>query len=133
MEKYATIDETDFPLVRVTFTGAKSTDANFQTYLNENKACYRHQRSLGILFDASNASIPSLKHQQMQAAWLKENSNLMVDFCVGTAYVIPNAAIRAILKMIFSFQKQPVPYSIFEHIHEAEQWLQSVLSKDKIN
>lgn len=133
MEKYATIDETTFPLVRVTFTGAKSTDENFQTYLNENKDCYRHQRSIGILFDASNASIPSLKHQQMQAAWLKENRNLMVDFCVGTAYVIPNAAIRAILKMIFSFQKQPVLYRIFEYTQEAEQWLQSILPKEKIN
>jgi hypothetical protein len=78
---------------------------------------------LVIIFDASKASIPSLSHQKMQANWLKENEELMRNFCSGTAYIIPNAAIRAILKMIFSFQNQPVPYKIFERQAEAEAWV----------
>ncbi|WP_245531131.1 hypothetical protein [Belliella baltica] len=58
----------------------------------------------------------------MQADWLKENKNLMEDYCCGTAYVISNLAIRAILKMIFSIQKQPVPYKIFEKQEDAVAW-----------
>ncbi|UJP64343.1 STAS/SEC14 domain-containing protein [Mongoliitalea daihaiensis] len=132
MEPYAIIDESSLPLVNIQFTGTKSTDENFQAYLQGTKDCYRNQEKLGIIFDASNASIPSLKHQQMQAAWLKENKNLMELYCVGTAYVIPSAAIRAILRVIFSFQKQPVPYEIFESTKEAKNWLESVFSKDLI-
>lgn len=123
MDSYAIIDESSFPLIRIGYTGIKSTDQNFQTYLDQTKACYRHGKPLVIIFDASRASIPSLSHQKMQANWLKENEELMKIFCVGTAYVIPNAAIRAILKMIFSFQKQPVPYQIFEREVEAEAWV----------
>lgn len=76
-----------------------------------------------MLFDASKATIPALSHQKMQAKWLKENEALMKNFCTGTAYVIPNPAIRAILRVIFSFQTQPVPYQIFESTSKAEIWL----------
>lgn len=131
MEAYAIIDESDFPVVRIRFTGANSTDDNFQAYLDQNKACYRLGKKLAIIFDASQASIPALSHQKMQANWLKENQKLMQKYCTGTAYVIPNAAIRAILKMIFSFQKQPVPYKIFEKEEEAEIWVKGCLSKNR--
>lgn len=123
MEPYAIIDESSFPLVTIRFTGNKSTDQNFKAYLEETKACYRFEKPLSIIFDASNATIPSFSHQKMQANWLKDNMELMTKFCKGTAYVIPNAPIRAILKMIFSFQKQPVPYKIFETTTEAQEWV----------
>jgi hypothetical protein len=129
MNRYAIVDESTFPLIRITFTGSKSSDENFQTYLNQTKACYRHEKKIAIIFDASKASIPAISHQKMQADWLKDNKKLMRDYCVGTAYIIPNAAIRAILKLIFSFQKQPVPYKILEHEFEATEWVKGVIVK----
>lgn len=130
MEPYATIDTSKFPLVRIRFTGSKSTDQNFREYLNETKACYQVKKRLSIVFDASEATIPSFSHQKMQANWLKENRELMESYCAGTAYIIPNAAIRTILKMIFSLQKQPVPYQVFEKEKEAVAWAKQVLSND---
>jgi hypothetical protein len=123
MDSYAIIDRSDFPIIRIRFTGSKSTDDNFQAYLDDTQACYLSKKRLAIIFDASNASVPARSHQKMQANWLKENEQLMTDFCAGTAYIIPNAAIRVILKLIFSFQKQPVPYRIFESIAEADTWV----------
>ena len=126
MQSYAIIDESRFPIVKVDFTGKKSSDGNFQAYLDETKACYRFGKRLAIIFDASNATIPSFAHQKMQANWLKENKELMQRFCAGTAYIIPNAGIRAILKMTFSLQKQPVPYQIFESEQESVAWVNSL-------
>jgi hypothetical protein len=126
MEPYAIIDESSFPLVRITFTGSKSTDQNFQTYLDQNKDCYRHKLKLAIIFDASNASIPALSHQKLQAKWLKDHNALMQAYCMGTAYIIPNIAVRAILNMIFSMQKQPVPYKIVKSQDEAANWVASL-------
>ncbi|MDN3205253.1 DUF7793 family protein [Algoriphagus sediminis] len=127
MKPYAEIDESKFPIIYVRFTGQKSTDENFQAYLDGNKNCYRHQKKLAILFDASKASLPSFKHQKMQADWLKENEDLMREYCLGTAYVISNPAVRMILKGIFALQKQPVPYEIFGRKEDAELWLKSRL------
>ncbi len=126
MNDYATIDESEFPLIRIRFTGEKSTDENFQRYLSQTRDCYRHKKKLAIIFDAREAGIPALSHQRMQADWLRENRGLMQDYCQGTAYVIPNKVIRAVLRVIFSLQKQPVPYKIFEKESEAEKWVRGL-------
>jgi hypothetical protein len=123
---YALIDESQRPLIRITFTGNKSTDENFSQYLNETQACYRGEEKIALLFDATHATLPALKHQQMQANWLKVHKKLMQNSCLGTAYLIPSPAIRIVLRMIFSMQKQPVPFRIFAEESSAMDWVKSL-------
>jgi hypothetical protein len=119
---YATVDQTGFPLITVTFTGEKSSNVNFKAYLKELDDCYFTKQNLAIVFDASNAVIPRFNHQKLQAKWLKENTDLMKQYCKGTAYVIPSKTIQWVLKMIFLLQKQPVPYKVFSTYKEAQLW-----------
>lgn len=126
---YAKVDQTAFPLITVTFTGEKSTSSNFRAYLKELDDCYFAQQKLAIVFDASNAVVPKISHQIMQAKWLKENTTLMEEYCLGTAYVIPNKTIQWVLKMIFMLQKQPVPYEVFSTYKEAQVWIWNQIQK----
>ncbi|MBZ9651759.1 STAS/SEC14 domain-containing protein [Psychroflexus montanilacus] len=119
---YATVDQTAFPLINVTFTGEKSTNANFKAYLKDLEDCYFSQQKLAIVFDATQAVIPKFSHQKLQAKWLKQNTTLMKEYCLGTAYVIPSKTIQWVLKMIFLLQKQPVPYEVFSTYKEAQVW-----------
>ena len=130
MNKYATIDSTQFPLILVRFTGEKATDENFPLYLQEVEAVYDRKNKIGILFDATEATLPGLKYQKMQAQWLKDNKSLMQNYCVGTAYVIPNLVIRNVLKAIFALQNQPVPYRICRDVSEAEEWLRTRINQN---
>ena len=132
MKQYAIID-VNKPIVKVTFTGEKSTDENFESYLSTLETIYEERKILTIIFDAQKASIPNISHQKMQAKWISEHWELIQTYCKGTAYVIPNMAIRAVLKMIFSFQKQPTPYKIFSNNEEAESWVKDLLSEEKHN
>ncbi|WMN07950.1 SpoIIAA family protein [Marivirga arenosa] len=129
MKTYATIDSSEESLIKVTFTGEKSTDENFNQYLSELSKIYDNRINLSIIFDARKAGIPKLSHQKKQATWLSEHWKLMEKYCNGTAYVISNAAIRAVLKVIFSFQNQPVPYKIFSTIDEAKEWVSTIDNK----
>lgn len=122
MPKYALVDDSQFPLIRITFTGNSAEDDNFDLYLTEMKAVYEQGSRLAILFDARNAVLPSLKHQKRQASWLTKNEKMLKRQCAGTAYVIDNLAIRLILKTIFSITPQPVPYKVFRYMDEAEEW-----------
>ena len=123
MKKYAEVDKTDFPIVVVTFTGSSADAENFPLYLHEIKQCYDNHNKLAIIFDATNAVFPGLNFQKMQAQWLEDNTQMMKDFCVGTAYVIPNIIIRNVLKTIFAFQRQPIPYVVCSEIATAENWI----------
>lgn len=127
MAAYAILDESSFPIVTVQFTGEAAADQNFQQYLDDVKALYKRKQTLALIFDARQAKLPSLKYQKMQAAWLKEHDQMMRSFCAGTAYIIPNAIIRSVLRAIFSLQQQPVPYQISATPEEAQEWAQRQL------
>ena len=123
MKKYATIDSSNHPTINVTFTGEQATDDNFVFYMQEVKAVYEQKKKVAIVFDATNAVFPAMKYQKMQADWLKENEQLMKDFCLGTAYIIPNLVIRNVLKAIFAFQKQQVEYLVCKNRTDAQIWI----------
>lgn len=129
MPKYAEIDVRNWPIVTVVFTGAAATKENFPVYLNEVKQCYESEQPLAILFDATQAVLPGIPYQKMQAQWLKDHAQLMKDYCKGTAYVIPNLIIRNVLKAIFTLQKQPVPYAVCSTYTEAHTWTKQQLER----
>lgn len=122
---YATVDTSHHPLVTVRFTGAAGTDDSFSQYLDEVLQAYEAGGRMGILFDATDATMPSYAHIRMQADWLEKHEALMASQCAGTAYVLPNVLVRTALKMIFALQKQPVPYAIFAEEQPAKEWLYS--------
>jgi hypothetical protein len=124
---YAVIDNSAFPIVKVSFTGEKSTDLNFHHYLKALKECYSHQQPLAIIFEATKAVIPKISHQKQQANWIKENWTLIQNQCQGTAYIIPSLIIQIALKSILLLQKQPVPYKVFSNEKEGKDWLKSLL------
>lgn len=126
---YAEVSTTSSPFIHVRFTGEAPNQENFSRYLQELKAIYAPKENLVILFDATKAVLPGLNFQKMQAEWLKENNQLMVDYCLGTAYIIPNLLIRNVLKAIFKFQPQPVPYRVCSNMFEAEEWANSKLGR----
>lgn len=134
MKPYAIVDSAKMPIVTVTFTGENSTDENFQQYLDDLENSYEDRKSITIIFEASQAVIPKLSHQKKQALWISKHWKMIQTYCRGTAYVIPNMAIRAVLKMIFSFQNQPAPYKVFSTLEEAENWVQTIiLEEDQIS
>jgi hypothetical protein len=128
MSLYAEIDKSRFPVVTVTFTGKSLSNDSFVEYLNELTALYAAKEKLAIIFDARNAPLPSLNQQQRQAAWLKENENVMREYCLGTAYVITKVAVRMILRMIFAITSQPVPFEVCSNMDDAEEWVMDQLS-----
>ncbi len=127
MKKYAEIDQSEFPVVKVVFTGEAAQADNFPLYLEEVKQSYDSKTALAIIFDASKAVFPGITYQKMQAQWLKDNAQLMKDFCKGTAYIIPNFIIRNVLQAIFAFQTQSAPYLVCSSYSEAEAWVKKQL------
>ncbi|NJL73795.1 MAG: STAS/SEC14 domain-containing protein [Saprospiraceae bacterium] len=122
MNSYAIVDDSAFPEVVITFTGEKADDDNFTKYLQDVLALYDRKEPLMLIFDATTATTPNVKYQKQQADWLKDQKDLMQTYCKGTAYVIPNPIIRTVLKGIFVFQTQPVPYKVVKTLEEARAW-----------
>jgi hypothetical protein len=130
VKKYAEVSIRFSRVMYVTFTGNEATDDNFPIYLEEIKKVYDQKTKIAIVFDATNAVFPAAKYQKMQAKYIKENENLIKEYCVGTAYIIPNIVIRNALKAIFKFQKQAAPYVIFKEMSESGPWINEQFKKN---
>jgi len=128
MPPYAIFDRTQAPIYLVTFTNNSADDNSFKSYLLELKKNYASETPMTVIFDARQAKIPSWKHQQMQATWLKENRSLIQEHCAGIAYVISNPIVKNVLKVILSLQSMPVSYIVTAHLEEAFEWSQRQLS-----
>ena len=126
MAAYAEISTTEFPLVIVRFTGEKANNQNFKEYLSHLDEVYLRRQKIALIFDATNASLPGLKYQKLQASWLKANTPLLKEYCLGTAYIIHSSAVKAILRMIFFLTPQPVPYNLFIEEEGARAWVGSL-------
>ncbi|MEO0789234.1 MAG: STAS/SEC14 domain-containing protein [Bacteroidota bacterium] len=127
MSTYAEFDRSQLPLIVIRFTGAKATPENFAEYLAELDRNYAPRKPFALVFELSKAPVPSLKYQRQQADWMKENQEVISQYCVGVAYVIPGTIMRGVLKSIFSFQKQPAPYKVVATITEGEEWANAQL------
>lgn len=119
---YASIHYGEYPMVWITFTGESPTRENFEAYLEMLTQAYEKQANLALIFDARRARFPRLRYQLRQAQWLQENDATIRKYCQGTAYLIKQPLIRAALKMIFAWQKNPVPFAVMAQPQEARRW-----------
>jgi hypothetical protein len=119
---YATFDRTGFPVIIVAFTGEKETPENFQEYLDGLYQNYDRKEPFSLVFDAKDAPTPSPTYQAKQATWMKAHETLIQTHCRGVAYVMPNAFMRNVLKLIFKIQDNPVPFKVFANREEGIDW-----------
>ncbi|MEQ8520454.1 MAG: STAS/SEC14 domain-containing protein [Cytophagales bacterium] len=122
-ENYVSFDRSQYPLIKMTFTGEAANDESFAAYLKGLKDNYKRKEKIALLFDASNAGLPSLKYQKQMAGWMKENNTLIKKYCIGIAYVVPQAMIRGALRVIFKIFNNPVPFEVFDNEEKAKGWL----------
>ena len=127
MAEYALFDRTQAPIYIVTFTNTSANDDNFQTYLRELEKNYSSETPMTVIFDARQAKIPSWKHQQMQASWLKAKRSLIQEHCAGIAYVISNPILKNVLKVILSLQSMPADFTVTKDLDEAKKWCKAKL------
>ncbi|MEL7530021.1 MAG: STAS/SEC14 domain-containing protein [Bacteroidota bacterium] len=124
---YAHFDRNTFPLIIIRFTGEKETPENFAAYLAGLYANYERKEAFALVFDATQAPTPNPVYQQKQAKWMKEHEALIKTYCRGVAYVMPNGLLRGVLKMIFSLQKNPVPFKVMSNLEEGRKWARSLV------
>lgn len=127
MPMYAQFDRTNFPLIIVSFTGEKESPENFDAYLAGLHANYDREEAFALVFDATQAPTPNPIYQQKQAKWMKQHEALITTYCRGVAYVMPNGLLRGVLKMIFSLQKNPVPFKVMANLEEGRKWAKSLI------
>jgi hypothetical protein len=115
------VDDSKYPLVRVTFDGAVAEHA-FDEYLRSlSRVLSRRARNV-VIFDAIRAAAPSARERAKQAAWLKQHREVIERFSCGSAFVIRSALIRSALTAILWLAPIPGAHTVVATVAEAEAW-----------
>jgi hypothetical protein len=116
-----TFDDSMWPLLNVTFTGASSNE-EFEAYLATlTKYRKRKERYLTI-FDSRVAAAPSLHQRQRQVEWLKSHESETRQLSLGSAFVITSPLIRLAMNIIYQLRPPPNPYHVVGDIEVARAW-----------
>jgi hypothetical protein len=115
------IDDSRYPLVRVTFEGHVA-DHVFDRYLETMSRLLQRRMKNAIVFDARLAKSPTPMQRSKQAAWLKANRETIQRYSCGSAFVIASAVIRGALTAILWVAPIPGAHVVVATLPEAEAW-----------
>lgn len=117
---HITIDDSRSPLLVIRYVGIVSDD-EFKRYLDEMKAIRSRGPGVAVLDATGSGSTPATQ-RKMQADWLRRNREMLRRNSLGTAFVIPSAAIRGVLTAILWISPLPSPHIVVSTYDEGERW-----------
>ncbi len=115
-----------FPLLVVEFDGVVS-DADFDAYLVRLADVLARKQSYAAIFDARRAGRPTPTQRERQAKFMQTHREALSTYCLGGAFVISSAIIRAALQGILWMGAMPFDHTVVETFDEAEQWAKTRL------
>lgn len=128
------VDDSRFPLMTVTFTGATS-DAQFEVYLTAltrtTHRALREKRRVAFVMDSRKVSTTPPSQRRLMGDWMKKNDEATRATCAGFAFVMESAIQRGLLTAVLWIHPLPAPHLICASLGDAAAWCREQLAKDE--
>jgi hypothetical protein len=118
-------DDKNWPLIVATFSPNVSTTEVRLFYFRHERVLERQQRYLLLIdsTDVNKVSDSQFDVVKLSASWHKKNADALRQFNMGTAVVIKNPILRAVMKATGWMQPFPYPCQVRSDVDEARDWL----------
>ena len=114
---FVSFDETEYPIVRVNFTGVVRNDNDFSQFTNKWLELYERNANFTFIFDTRNMGIMGPKYCFKMASFIKELKKRQIQYLEKSIIIVSNRYIRFLLWLIFKMQKPVAPVYITD-IHQ---------------
>ena len=122
------VDDSRFPLLRVTFPARRLTDEELAEYLAASAASIKTRvRKFAIVVDVGERPALTPLQRRMQADFMVQVAPVMNKLCVGQAYVMTSMATRGVLTALFWMAPPAFPWRICARREDAERWARDQL------
>jgi hypothetical protein len=117
-----TLDDSQWPLLRVTFSGTLSAP-EFDSYMSKMAAYLGRGEKYLILLDTRGLSVaPTLEQRQRLVNWVRQSEPAMRQRLLGCAFVITSPFIRLAMNIMCQLKPLPCPYTIVGDLKVASAW-----------
>lgn len=114
---FVTFDETEYPIVKVNFTGVVRDDNDFSQFTDKWLELYERNANFTFIFDTRNMGIMGPKYCFKMASFIKELKKRQIQYLEKSIIIVSNRYIRFLLWLIFKMQKPVAPVYITD-IHQ---------------
>jgi hypothetical protein len=125
----ATVDDSRWPRVYVTWPAAPLDDDEFESAVLAMSALLKRGEPYVIIHDARRAVRPTPKQRAFAAAWQKRDADGTRRRLRGVALVTASPLIAGVLTAINWITPPPYPMKIFAAMDAAEAWTTARLEK----
>ena len=97
---FATIDKSNFPVVRVTFSD-DIDETSFNDFLNEWRQLYREKKEFSFIFDTINMGFPPISYCYLMIQFLQSMKSQKKHYLKNSTIIVPNDYLIYLLNLIF--------------------------------
>ena len=97
---FATIDKSNFPVVRVTFSD-DIDETSFNDFLNEWRQLYREKKEFSFIFDTINMGFPPISYCYLMIQFLQSMKSQKKHYLKNSTIIVPNDYLIYLLNVIF--------------------------------
>jgi len=116
-----TLDDSQWPLLLVTFSGTSSAQ-DFDVYLSQLSAALGRGEKYLCILDSSQSAAPTLEQRQRLVQWVQRNESALRQRSIGSAYVITSPFVRLAMNIMYQLKPPPMPHVIVADIKVARAW-----------
>jgi len=114
---FVTFDETEYPIVKVNFTGVVRNDSDFSKFTDKWLELYERNANFTFIFDTRNMGMMGPKYCFKMASFIKQLKKRQIQYLEKSIIIVSNRYIRFLLWLIFKIQKPVAPVYITD-IHQ---------------
>ena len=103
---FVTFDETDYPIVKVNFTGVVRNDDDFSKFTNKWLELYERNQKFTFIFDTRNMGLMGPKYCFKMASFIKELKKQQIQYLEKSIIIVSNRYIRFLLWLILKYKNQ---------------------------
>jgi len=97
---FATIDKSNFPVVRVTFSD-DIDETSFNDFLNEWRQLYREKKDFSFIFDTINMGFPPISYCYLMIQFLQSMKSQKRHYLKNSTIILSNDYLIYLLNVIF--------------------------------
>ena len=97
---FATIDKSNFPVVRITFSD-DIDETSFNDFLNEWRQLYREKKEFSFIFDTINMGFPPISYCYLMIQFLQSMKSQKKHYLKNSTIIVPNDYLIYLLNLIF--------------------------------
>jgi len=130
---YALFDDSQMPILRISFSDKLPTDDDFDYYLAQFELYLKKEQQYIAVFDTLAMKAFPNRFIAKQASWMQRNEEKLKKYSFGAVFIINNLAIRMVLRAIFLLKTPPVLTHVVATEKEAVAWVEQQLENANIS